>query len=131
MSINEASDERKLKVLYIEDDSNNIRFMQDVFLEFLPHDFINATNAGDGIAIAKEQTPSLILMDINMSGMDGYQALAVMQADRDFDGVPVIGISGDAMPEHVEKALAAGFADYITKPFNMMDFVETIKQHLN
>lgn len=131
MSINEASEEKKLKVLYIEDDSSNIRLMQVVFTEFLPYDFISTTNAGDGIAMAKKQNPSLILMDINMSGMDGYQALAVMEADRDFDGVPVIGISGDAMPEHIEKALAAGFADYITKPFNMMKLIETIKQHIN
>lgn len=128
---NQVSSEKRLKVLYIEDDSNNIQFMKDIFSEFLPFDFISAMNAEDGITLAQEQKPNLILMDINMDGMDGYDALDVMKNDTGLAEVSVIAISGDSMPEHIEKALAAGFADYISKPFSMMPFIETIKQHLS
>jgi CheY-like chemotaxis protein len=128
---NSTSVETRCTVLYIEDDLVNIKLMLDIFSEFLPYDFISATNAEDGISMAKEHEPNLILMDINMAGMGGYQALAVMKDDAELEKIPVIAISGDTMPEHLEKALAAGFIDYIFKPFNIMEFVETIKQHLS
>lgn len=131
ISDNQTSSEKRQKVLYIEDDSINIQFMQDIFSEFLPFDFISAMTAEDGIALAQEQKPSLILMDINMDGMGGYEALEIMKNDAGLADVSVIAISGDAMPEHIEKALAAGFTDYISKPFSMMPFIETIKQHLS
>jgi len=128
---NQTSSEKRQKVLYIEDDSINIQFMKDIFSEFLPFDFISAMNAEDGIALAQEQRPDLILMDINMDDMDGYEALEVMKNDAGLADVSVIAISGDTLPEHIEKALAAGFSDYISKPFSMMPFIETIKEHLS
>lgn len=128
---NQTSSEKRQKVLYIEDDSINVQFMKDIFSEFLPFDFISAMNAEDGITLAQEQRPDLILMDINMDGMGGYEALEVMKNDAGLADVSVIAISGDTLPEHIEKALAAGFTDYISKPFSMMPFIETIKQHLS
>lgn len=127
----QTSSVKRKKVLYIEDDSINIQFMKDIFSEFLPFDFISAMNAEDGIALAQEQRPNLILMDINMGDMGGYEALEIMKNDADLADVSVIAISGDTMPEHIEKALAAGFTDYISKPFSMMPFVEAIKRHLS
>lgn len=127
----QASCEKRQKVLYIEDDSINIQFMKDIFSELLPFDFISAMNAEDGITLAQEQRPNLILMDINMDGMDGYEALEVMKNDAGLADVSVIAISGDTMPEHIEKALAAGFTDYISKPFSIMPFIEAIKRHLS
>ena len=121
----------KAKVLYIEDNSANIRLMQDIFSEFLPYDFIYAMNASDGIEMAKKEQPALILMDINMAEMNGFEALAVLQQDSAFVTTPVIAISGDAMPEQIDKALAAGFADYISKPFNVVELIDTIKKKLN
>ena len=105
--------------------------MKDIFSEFLPFDFISAMNAEDGIVLAQEQCPDLILMDINMNGMGGYEALEIMKNDEGLADVPVIAISGDIMPEHIEKAIAAGFTDYISKPFSMMPFIETIKRHVS
>jgi len=121
----------KAKVLYIEDNSANIRLMQDIFSEFLPYDFIYAMNAHDGIEMAQKERPELILMDINMTGMNGFEALMVLQQDSVFTTTPVIAISGDAMPEQIDKALAAGFADYISKPFNVVELIDTIKKKLN
>ena len=121
----------KAKVLYIEDNPANIKLMQDIFSEFLPYDFICAMNAQDGIEMAQKEQPELLLMDINMAEMNGFEALAVLQQDSAFAATPVIAISGDAMPEQIDKALAAGFVDYISKPFNVVELIDTIKKKLN
>ncbi|MDH5424454.1 MAG: response regulator [Gammaproteobacteria bacterium] len=126
-----SSAEAGVKVLYIEDNSANIKLMQDIFSEFLPYDFISAMNAKEGIALAKEQQPGLILMDINMEGMDGLEAFELIKHDANLATIPVFAISGDAMPEQIEKALALGFSDYISKPFNILNLIETINQCLN
>lgn len=133
MSCSDRSSTAKVrtKALYIEDNSANIKLMRDIFSEFLSSDFISVTNAEDGIEVAREQLPDLILMDLNMDGMSGYQALSIMKADAELEGIPVIAVSGDIMPEHLEKARVAGFIDYVSKPFDIMTFVETMKQYLN
>ena len=74
-SINITEPASNITVLYIEDNAANIQLMRDIFAEFLPYELICSSNAQDGIKVAKEQLPQLILMDINMTGMDGYQAL--------------------------------------------------------
>lgn len=129
-SDNNSSAEVNVKVLYIEDNSANIKLMEDIFSEFLPYGFIYATNAKDGIALAKEHQPGLILMDINMEGMDGLEAFELLKSDTNLAAIPVYAISGDAMPDQIEKALALGFSDYISKPFNILHLIETIKQCL-
>ena len=128
---NRATTEKRLKVLYIEDNLINIKLMKDIFSEFLPYEFISSTNAKEGLVLAKEQNPQLILMDINMDGMSGYEAMKNMKSDADLANISVIAVSGDATPEHAEKALNKGFAGYITKPLNIMSFIETIKGHMD
>ena len=126
-----SSENIKARVLYIEDNPANIKLMQDIFAEFLPYDLLCAMNARDGIEIAQKEQPGMILMDINMAEMNGFEALAVLQQSPAFSTTPVIAVSGDAMPEQIEKALAAGFSDYVSKPFNVMELIDTIKQKLN
>lgn len=128
---NSATVEVTHTVLYIEDNAVNIKLMREIFSEFLPYEFISALNAKDGIMMAKQRKPSLILMDINMSVMDGYEALAVMKDDAELKKIPVIAISGNSLPEHFEKAQLAGFVDYIPKPFNLIKLVATIKEHIS
>jgi len=121
----------KTKVLYIEDNPANIKLMRDIFSEFLPYDLDCAMNAADGIELAKKEHPGLILMDINMAEMNGFEALAILLQDTAFSTTPIIAISGDAMPEQIDKALEAGFSDYVSKPFNVVELIAIIKKKLN
>ena len=130
-NINNPDETSSCMVLYVEDNPANTRLMQDIFSEFLsPCELICASNAEDGIQLSLEHNPELVLMDINMSGMNGYQALEVMKSNPESAGIPVIAISADALPEQIEDGLAKGFADYISKPFNVSKLIETINQHL-
>lgn len=118
------------KVLYIEDNAANIRLMEDIFSEFLSFELICANNAEDGIQMARDNLPGLILMDINMEGMNGYQALEIIKQDASISSIPAIAISADAMPDQIEEGIEKGFADYISKPFNVAKLIETINQRL-
>lgn len=122
---------KQAHVLYIEDNPANTRLMQDIFSEFLSYELICADNAETGIEMCKKYLPNLILMDINMKGMNGYQALEIIKNDADISDIPVLAISADALPEQIEEGLAKGFSEYISKPFNVGDLIETIKRHLD
>ena len=122
---------KQAQVLYIEDNPANTRLMQDIFSEFLSYELICADNAETGIEMCKKYLPNLILMDINMKGMNGYQALEIIKNDPDISVIPVLAISADALPEQIEEGLAKGFSEYISKPFNVGDLIETIKRHLD
>ncbi|MCK4709872.1 MAG: response regulator, partial [Gammaproteobacteria bacterium] len=72
----------------------------------------------------------LILMDINMQGMNGYQALEILKNNADTSSIAVIAISADAMPHQIEEGLAKGFVDYLPKPFNINDLINKLEQRL-
>ena len=72
-----------------------------------------------GLELAAEHKPNLILLDINLPGMDGFEVLAQLQSQEDTRNTPVIAISANAMPQDIQKGLDAGFDDYITKPIDV------------
>lgn len=130
-SVNNSDGNSKSVALYIEDNFANTRLMQDIFSEFMDdYELICADDAETGIKICKDKLPGLVLMDINMKGMNGYQALEIIKNDPEIASTSVIAISADALPEQIEEGLAKGFVDYISKPFNVADLIETIKRHL-
>jgi PAS domain S-box-containing protein len=110
-------------VLYIEDNPMNLRLMQQIFSRRQNLALRNADNARSGIALARSLIPTLILMDINLPGISGYEALKLLKADPLTAGIPVIGVSANAMQGDEARALAAGFASYVTKPIDVPVFL--------
>jgi len=117
-------------VLYIEDNPSNIHLMEDIFQEFLSYNLLTALEAQQGIELAREKQPQLIIMDINMKGMNGFEALEVIQSDSDISSIPVVALSADAMPHQIEEGLAKGFSDYWSKPFNIIELIGSLKNRL-
>jgi PAS domain S-box-containing protein len=113
-------------VLYIEDNPMNQRLMQHVFSQRPDLALRVADNAEAGLALAKSLKPVLILMDINLPGMNGYQALQALQADAQMAKIAVIAVTANAMRGDEARALAAGFCAYVSKPFDVQQLLGTL-----
>ncbi len=115
-------------VLYIEDNPTNIRLLQQFFNR---HDCLNLDIAEEpfvGIYKARNDQPDLIILDINLPGMDGFEAMNVLQNDRLTKHIPVIGLSANAMPYDIERGIKSGFFEYLTKPVDMNRLIETLNR---
>lgn len=106
-------------ILYIDDNETNITLVNKIIDSVTSHTLISETDALKGLAIAEEQQPDLILMDLNMPGMNGYEALAELQANKAIQHIPVVAISGNDIDQEVKKTQSAGFNSYIAKPFRI------------
>jgi signal transduction histidine kinase/ActR/RegA family two-component response regulator len=103
-------------LLYVEDNPASLRLVEDI-VSFLPHlRMISATDARHGIALALERRPDVILMDINLPGMNGNQAQRILRNDPRTAHIPVIALTANAMKGDIRHGLAAGFFRYLTKP---------------
>ncbi|VAX09818.1 hypothetical protein MNBD_GAMMA26-1226 [hydrothermal vent metagenome] len=118
-----------VKILYIEDNSTNLQLVQQVFELMCDVNFLSATNAEQGIVIAREEQPDLIFMDIGLPGMSGIEALAVLCNDPKTASIPVVAVSAYAMQEQIDKGLHDGFADYLTKPLQVDDLINVVSKH--
>ena len=87
-------------------------------------------NAEDAVRLAKEQRPALILMDIQLPGMNGMEALAQLRADPRTRDIPVIAVTASAMTHDRQKIMAAGFDDYQRKPLDIKEFLSAIQRAL-
>ena len=121
----------KFNVLYVEDNPANMRLVEQLLKTFPDIELVGAETAEEGLEMAQQNAPDLVLMDINLPGMNGYEALVELKKMDTVQDVPVIAISANALASDVEKGLEAGFSDYITKPINLQAFFSTIKRHLN
>jgi len=115
-------------ILYIEDNPANLKLMQHIIRRFEDYTLLSATTAEAGIEIATNQRPDLILMDIDLPGMDGFSALQILRAQANTKQIPVIAVSAMAMPAQVDKGLQAGFEGYLSKPLNIDKFMATLDQ---
>lgn len=105
--------------------------MMEIFLKrFDGVIFHSARSAEIGIEIAKIVRPDLVLMDINLPGMNGFSALKALRADPGTRNIPVIAASANAMPEDIQNGEGAGFDGYITKPFHIQDIVSAMSREL-
>jgi PAS domain S-box-containing protein len=110
-------------VLYIEDNHSNLEVVA-AFLAPHAHVRLRTAASGDaGLALVGEQRPDIVLLDIHLPGMDGYQVLQRLRADPALRDIPVIALSADAMPHDVQRGLAAGFDRYIAKPVNLNELL--------
>lgn len=113
-------------LLYVEDNASNRELMKGLVGEISTLDLICVETAIEGIEIARTQQPNLILMDLNLPGMDGFDAFTHLSAMEETQKIPIIALSANAMPETKEKAMALGFTEYVTKPFNINDIVNLL-----
>jgi CheY-like chemotaxis protein len=121
----------KKKILYIEDISANVILVKQILNSIRPEiELISAPAALAGIEMAQAEAPDLILMNIHMPGMDGLTAFKKLQTIKATQGIPVIALTADAMDNDVQKALAMGFNNYITKPLDIQNFLRTIDEVL-
>ena len=118
------------KVLYIEDNPANQQLMEKIMAKLPGMELLIESNAEIGLATARKGLPDLILMDINLPGMTGIDALAKIRQTEEIREVPVIAVSAAAMPRDIERGMKAGFAAYIAKPFDVSGVWRTIREVL-
>ena len=114
-------------ILYIEDNPANLRLMDNIIKNVTTHSLISAPNASLGLKLIKTQKPDLILLDINLPDMDGYQVMALLQADDATKHIPVIALSANVMENDILKSDNVGFQKYLTKPINVKKLLSSIK----
>jgi len=113
-------------VLYIEDNPANLMLITQLLARRPEICMLSARDGRSGIELAQAAQPDVILMDINLPGISGVTALAILAADPITAHIPVIAISANAMPRDIEKGLDAGFFRYLTKPIKVNEFMETL-----
>ncbi|RDH84583.1 MAG: hypothetical protein DIZ80_03705 [endosymbiont of Galathealinum brachiosum] len=121
----------KYTVLYIEDNPANLRLVNQLLSRRSNIHMWSAPEPLLGLELAAEHKPDLILLDINLPGMDGYEVLKQLKLREITRNIPVIAISANAMPRDIEKGAKAGFDDYITKPINVTTLLETVDKKLS
>ena len=113
-------------LLYVEDNPANLMLVEDLIARRPDIRLLSARDGASGIEIARASQPDVILMDINLPGISGIQALKMLRADPTTAHIPVIAISANALPRDIEKGLAAGFFDYLTKPIKVDKFMDAL-----
>jgi len=120
------ADGRLHSLLYVEDNPANLMLVEDLIARRSDIRFLSAADGRRGIEIARASRPDVILMDINLPGISGVQALRILAEDPSTAHIPVIALSANAMPRDIEKGLAAGFFRYLTKPIKVNEFMDAL-----
>ena len=115
-------------VLIVEDNDKNMRLARDV-LQHAGFRTVEAETAADGIALAQEHRPAVILLDIGLPDLDGVAALGRLRAQPATASIPVVALTAFAMPQDRERLLAAGFDDYLSKPIDVSSLPDRVRQH--
>jgi len=117
-------------ILIIEDNEKNRKLVRDV-LQFKGYRTMETETAEEGLRLAVEKSPALILMDIQLPGIDGITALKRLRADPTTKQIPVIAVTASAMTHNRQTMLAEGFDGYQTKPISLKDFLEEVRRVLD
>jgi CheY-like chemotaxis protein len=117
-------------ILIVEDNEKNRKLVRDV-LQFNGDRTEESETAEEGIRLAQESHPSLVIMDIQLPGMDGIAALHRLRADPATQRIPVIAVTASAMASDRQRILDAGFDGYQTKPINVKEFIRAVQQVLD
>jgi PAS domain S-box-containing protein len=119
-------DEGICSLLYVEDNSANLMLVQQIIDDQPNVRMLSANDGNQGIALARSHLPDVILMDINLPGISGIEALVILKNDPLTAHIPVLAISANAMPGDIQKGLEAGFLCYLTKPIKISEFIEAL-----
>ena len=117
-------------LLYIEDNQANMQLVEQLIARRPDMRLLSAADAVLGIEMARTQQPEVILMDINLPGLNGIQALKILREDPATAHIPVLAISANAMPHDIKKGLEAGFIHYLTKPIKVNEFMDALDMAL-
>jgi CheY-like chemotaxis protein len=117
-------------ILVVEDNDKNRKLVRDV-LTVRGYRLLEAVTGEDGVRLAREHRPDLVLMDIQLPGIDGIEALRQLRADPALAGTPVLAVTASAMTHDRQKILAAGFDGYQSKPISVRPFLEAVREVLD
>jgi PAS domain S-box-containing protein len=122
----DSVDTRMLTLLYVEDNPANLLLVEDIIARRPEIHLLSARDGMTGIRMAFNAMPDVILMDINLPGISGLQALQILIDNPATAHIPVVALSANAMPRDIEKGLEAGFFRYLTKPIKVNEFMDTL-----
>ena len=117
-------------ILIVEDNDKNLKLVRDV-LQHQGYQTIEAGTGEDGVRLARERHPALVLMDIQLPGIDGIEALGQLRADPATRAIPVMAVTASVMAHDRKKIMSAGFDGYQTKPIRVRDFIEAVRETLD
>ena len=113
-------------LLYVEDNPANLSLVEQLVARCSDMRLLSARTGNLGIQIARDSLPDVILMDINLPGLSGLDALKILRDDPATAHIPVVALSANAMPHDIKKGLEAGFFRYLTKPIKVNEFMDTL-----
>ncbi|OLE18036.1 MAG: hybrid sensor histidine kinase/response regulator, partial [Betaproteobacteria bacterium 13_1_20CM_3_63_8] len=113
-------------LLYVEDNPANLKLVAQLIARRPSIRLLSAVDGNIGIQLARAQQPDVILMDINLPGISGIEALKILREDPATGHIPIVALSANAIPRDIEKGLAAGFHSYLTKPIKVKEFLEAL-----
>jgi CheY-like chemotaxis protein len=114
------------KLLYVEDNPANLKLVERLIARRPDISLLSAQDGNLGVALALANLPDVILMDVNLPGIGGFEALKLLREDPATAHIPVVALSANAMPRDIERGLTAGFFRYLTKPIQVSDFMDTL-----
>jgi CheY-like chemotaxis protein/two-component sensor histidine kinase len=120
------SGQRQHTLLYVEDNPANLKLVEQIIARHPDIHLLTAVNGNSGVQIAQSTVPDVILMDINLPDIDGFEALKILRTSPTTAHIPVIALSANAMPREIERGLQAGFFRYITKPIKVDEFMQAL-----
>ena len=116
-------------ILIVEDNEKNLKLVRDV-LQVKGYETIEATTGEDGVALAASRGPDLVLMDIQLPGISGIEAIAALRANAATAHIPVIAVTASVMQQDRKLIMEAGFDAYLGKPLDLKEFLATVKRVL-
>jgi two-component system cell cycle response regulator DivK len=116
-------------ILIVEDNEKNLKLVRDL-LQVSGYQTLESITAEDGIIVARESQPALILMDIQLPGMNGIEALKILRADPITQKIPVIAVTASVMTQDSQDIMAAGFNGYQRKPIEIKGFLDEVRRLL-
>jgi len=116
------------RILVVEDNEKSMKLFRDV-LRATGYQPLEAATGREAVELAAATIPALILMDIQLPDLDGVSALVRLRADDRTASIPVLAVTAQAMHGDRERLLAAGFEDYVSKPVNVVELVDTVRRH--
>jgi len=115
----------KKRILVVEDNMDTYELVRFI-LEKNDYETFLAMNGRDGVNAAKKQVPDLIIMDMSMPEMDGWTASSIIKQDPQVSAIPLIALTANALPGDRQRAMDAGCDEYVTKPMDLLDLVDTV-----
>ncbi|MDH5218323.1 MAG: ATP-binding protein, partial [Gammaproteobacteria bacterium] len=117
-------------ILYVEDNPANLKLVSQIIKKRKNFTLLSAHSAERGLELAFNSKPNLILLDINLPGMNGYEVLQKLRNNKQTENIPIIAITANAMPDDIKRGKTAGFDDYLTKPIEVTVLLRTLDNYL-